>query len=56
MCEEATAFSSVQAPWPHLSTLSQVCRSAGKELLPRLPIYPALASQIEGRSTWLVRT
>ncbi|MDH6233747.1 FO synthase [Mesorhizobium soli] len=34
-----------EAPWPHLTELTDVTRSAGKDLVERLAIYPAFARQ-----------
>ncbi len=39
-----------EAPWPHLDLLRQATRAAGKELAPRLAIYPAYALN---RERWL---
>lgn len=33
-------FINPEAPWPHLEGLAAVCRSAGYQLRPRLPVYP----------------
>jgi 7,8-didemethyl-8-hydroxy-5-deazariboflavin synthase CofG subunit len=33
-------FINPEAPWPHLTELSVVCREAGHQLEPRLPVYP----------------
>lgn len=36
-----------EAPWPHLRLLARETELAGKILVPRLPIYPALVQQLE---------
>lgn len=33
-------FINPEAPWPHLGSLSELCRGQGYELRPRLPVYP----------------
>ena len=33
-------FINPEAPWPHLQELSNLCKEAGFELKPRLPVYP----------------
>ena len=33
-------FINPEAPWPHLLDLESVCRDAGYQLEPRLPVYP----------------
>lgn len=32
-------FVNPEAPWPHIATLAETCRSEGFELRPRLPVY-----------------
>jgi FO synthase len=39
-----------EAPWPHLRLLARETEVAGKLLVPRLPLYPKLAQQVE---TWV---
>ena len=36
-----------EAPWPHLTTLEDATKSAGKDLVERLAIYPAYVRQME---------
>jgi FO synthase len=36
-----------EAPWPHLAVLRDATKSAGKELVERLAIYPAYVRQME---------
>jgi FO synthase len=34
-------FVNPEAPWPHLDALAEATQAAGKELVPRLPVYPS---------------
>jgi FO synthase len=39
-----------EAPWPAIESLREQCDFAGKELAPRLPVYP---QYISNRETWI---
>ena len=36
-----------ESPWPELETLRKICAQAGKQLAPRLTIYPRYVAQAE---------
>ncbi len=36
-----------EAPWPHLAVISRATESEGKTLVPRLPIYPEYANELD---------
>ena len=36
-----------EAPWPELQVLGEICANAGKNLAPRMPIYPEYVADIE---------
>lgn len=38
-------FINPEAPWPHLDSLAELCRSQGFTLAPRLPVYPEYLEQ-----------